>query len=227
MRLSRSRSTNLNSRLAASVGLFGIVVLLICTQPGCLGLVSNLMHAAGADKAPAAYDGLEDSRVAVVTLTENSQYSDDVSARILGRNITQWLAKEVDDIQLVREDKVANWRDTHGWDQIEFEEIGRGVDADKVLAVEVTNLKLRDGATLYRGQADVLITVVDSKTGDTLFRTEVEDFTYPTTAGVYTNETTEDRFRKLYLGILAKRISRQFYPYDPRDDFAIDSIIAR
>lgn len=227
MRLSNSHSSNKGTRLFASLGLTAIACILISTQAGCLGLLSNLIHASGADKVPAAYKGLEESRVAVVTLTENSQFSDDISARILGRNVMQWLASEVDDIELIREDKIANWRDTHGWDQVEFAEIGRGVDAEKVLAIEVTNLKLRDGATLYRGHADVHISVIDAKTGDELYSRDLEDFTYPTTAGVYTNETTEARFRKLYLGILGKRIARQFYPFDAHEDFALDSIIAR
>ncbi|MCO8125482.1 hypothetical protein NHH03_27330 [Stieleria sp. TO1_6] len=204
-----------------------VACLLISTQTGCLGLLSNLMHATGADKIPAAYDGLEKSRVAVVTLTENSQFSDDDAARILGRNVMQHLVTEVKKIELVREDKIANWRDTHGWDQVEFAEIGRGVDADKVLAIEVSNLQLRDGKTLYRGRADVHISVIDAKTGDQLYAHDLDEFTYPTTAGQTTTDTTESRFGKLYLGILAKRIARQFYPYDAHEDFAIDSLIAR
>ncbi len=227
MRLSGHSSTTTMSRFPAPLLLASILCLGLTTQTGCLGLLSNLMHAAGADKTPAAYEGLSDSRVAVVTLTENSAFSDDVSARILGKNVMQWLRTEIRDIELVREDKIANWRDTHGWDQVEFDEIGRGVDADKVLAIEVTNLKLREGATLYRGHADVSITVIDAKNGDILWSKEIEDFTYPNTAGVYTNETTESGFRKLYLGILAKRVARNFYPFDARDDFALDSMIAR
>lgn len=221
------RITSRLSRSSAALLLVMTVGTLLATQPGCLGLLSNLIHASGADKVPAAYEGLEDSKVAVVTITENGQFGDDITARILGRNVSQWLAQEVDDLNLVREDKIANWRDTHGWDHIEYAEIGRGVGADKVLAIEVTNLKLRDGATLYRGSADVQIRVIDSKTGDQLYGSTIDEFTYPTTAGVPTPETTESRFRKLYLGILAKRVARKFYPYDARDDFALDSIIAR
>jgi hypothetical protein len=227
MRLSRFSTSEKGSRLIACSVLMSVACLLVSTQAGCLGLLSNLIHAAGGDKVPAAYEGLEETRVAVVTMTENSQFSDDISARIISNNVMQWLSKEVDEIKLVREEKIANWRDTHGWDQVEFAEIGRGVDADKVLAIEVTNLKLRDGATLYRGHADVRVTVVDSKNDDLLFAIDIDDFTYPTTAGVYTNEMTEDRFRKLYLGILSKRIARQFYAFDAHEDFALDSIIAR
>ncbi|MEM6473153.1 MAG: hypothetical protein AAF802_26565 [Planctomycetota bacterium] len=201
--------------------------MLLACQPGCLGVISNIMHATGADKTPAAYDGLEKSRVAIVTVTENSQFGDDTSARILSRNISQWIGSEVKEVDLVREDKISDWRDTHGWDQLEFAEIGRGVEADKVLAIEVANLKLRDGPTLYRGNADVRVSVIDSKTGEELFSSEIEEFQYPITAGVYTNETTESRFRKLYLGILGKRIARQFFPFDAHEDFALDGFIAR
>jgi hypothetical protein len=226
MGLDQPRAWKTRSRISAGVIVVAIIATML-TQPGCLGLLSNLMHAAGANKVPAAFEGLEKSRVAVVTITENGQFGDDVAGRILGRNVSQWLAQEVDDIELVREDQIANWRDTHGWDVIEYAEIGRGVDADKVLAIEVTDLKLRDGATLYRGSANVHVAVIDAKTGQELFHSDIDEFTYPTTAGVYTNETTEVRFRKLYLGILAKRIARKFYAYDARDDFALDSIIAR
>ena len=199
----------------------------LVTQTGCMGLVANLVHASGADKVPAAYDGLKASRVAVVTITENGMFTDDESARILGRNVSQWLNDNVKKIEIVREDKIADWRDTNGWDNIDFTEIGRGVGAEKVIGIEVANLKLRDGATLYRGRADVDVTVVDVASGDTVHRHSLEDFTYPETAGQYTSETTEKRFRKLYLGILAKRIARQFYPYDYHEDFALDSIVAR
>ncbi|MEO1618445.1 MAG: hypothetical protein AAFV88_21510 [Planctomycetota bacterium] len=213
--------------LRSLAGICVLLPLLCATQTGCLGLISNIMHATGADKTPAAYNGLRECSVAVVTVTENGQFGDDTAARILSRNVTQWLGSEVKEIELIREDEIADWRDRHGWDQLEFAEIGRGVEADKVLAIEVANLKLRDGATLYRGNADVRVSVIDSKTGEELYHTEIDEFEYPTTAGVYTNETTESRFRKLYLGILGKRIARQFFAFDAHEDFALDSIIAR
>ena len=101
---------------------------------------------------PAKYDGLEDTRVAVVTVTDSSHYTDDVSARLLSRKVGEVLTTEVDDLRLVREDRIQQWRDTNGWDSIDFLEIGQGVNAEKVLGIELTNLRLRDGATLYRGR---------------------------------------------------------------------------
>ena len=39
-------------------------------------------------------------------------------------------------------------------------------------------------------------------------------------------ETTEARFRKLYLGMLAKRLAQRFHPYDASEMFALDGVIA-
>ncbi|NND97475.1 MAG: hypothetical protein HKN47_09135, partial [Pirellulaceae bacterium] len=195
-------------------------------QPGCLGVFANLMHAVGADQVPAEYKGLEDSSVAIVTVTNSSHYSDDTSARLLSRMVSDIVIKEVDDVSLVREDQIEQWRDLNGWDSVDFLSIGKGVKADKVLGIELTNLRLRDGATLYRGRADVSLSVIDVATGEVLYRRSLDEFTYPITAGQYTSETTESRFRKLYLSMLAKQIARSFHRWDMTDDFATDGIIA-
>ena len=202
------------------------VALLLVTQPGCVGLIANLVHAVGADRIPAEYEGLKDTKLAVVTVTDSSQYSDDVSARLLSRRVGNLLTQKVDNVRLVREDQIQQWRDTNGWDAVDFLSIGRGVEAEKVLGIELTNLQLREGATLYRGRADVTLSVLDVKTGEVLYSRDMEDFTYPSTAGQYTSETTESRFRKLYLDMLAKQICRAFHPYDFSETVALDGAIA-
>ncbi|TWU43286.1 hypothetical protein Q31b_23240 [Novipirellula aureliae] len=206
-----------------------LLATLMLTQPGCLGIVSNLIHASGADKIPADYKDskeLEDCRLAIVTLADNSEYSDNISARLLSRYVGDILIKELDDVRLVREDEIADWRDSHGWDTVDFAEIGKGVKADKVIGIELRNLTLRDGPTLYRGRSDVSLAVIDVASGDVLYRTDLDQFTYPVTTGQYTSETNETRFRKLYLGMLAKQIGRSFHPYDFSDTIAIDGTIA-
>jgi len=202
-----------------------LAVLLVLTQPGCLGIAANLMNAVKGHSVEAEFAGLEDQRVAVVTITDSSQYSDDASARILSRRVADILQTEVKKIEIVREDEVQQWRDRNGWDAIEFIDIGRGVKADKVVAIEMTDLRLRDGATLYRGRATVTTTVYDIETGRAEFRRHLDEFTYPETAGQYTSETTETRFRTLYLSVLASRLSRFFHSYDYSDTVALDATI--
>ena len=200
--------------------------IMLTTQPGCLGLVANLVHAVGGDKIPAEYEGLEGSKVAVVTITDSSQYSDDASARILSRKLGEIITREIKEVRLVREDQIEQWRDTNGWDAIDFLSIGRGVEAEKVIGIELGGLRLRDGATLYRGRANVMVTVMDVKTGDIVYQRDLEEFTYPVNAGQYTSETNDSRFRKLYLTMLAQKIARIFYPYDLSETFALDGAIA-
>lgn len=196
------------------------------TSTGCLGLAANFMHAAGLDRIPAEYDGLEDASVAVVVLTETARPSDDPVARDLTRRVGQELIRYVDDIQIVREDRVADWCDRNGWDSRDFEALGRDVAADQVLVIEVANLKLRDGATMYKGIADVNMEVIDVESGHKVHSKAIEEFSYPKLAGQHANETTEKRFRGLYLGILAAEITRAYRPYDSNERVALDSRIA-
>ncbi len=213
--------------LLAKTTCLALMALAAVVQSGCLGLASNLLHAVGANMVPAEYKGLEDKTVAVITMGDGSQYSDDVATRELSLKVAEILTKEIDDIRLVREDKIAKYRDINGWDTVDFGEIGLAVGADKVVGIELNNLRLQDGATLYRGRADVVVHVIDAATGTVEYTRNLDEFTYPTVAGQYTSETTEARFRKLYLGMLAQEIGRTFHPYDFTDRLALDSAIAR
>lgn len=184
------------------------------------------MHAVGADQIPPECAALKDSEVAIVVMTDQSQYSDDIAARLLTRKLGGVLSQEVKGLKLGREDAVQQWRDTHGWDNVDYLEIGKGIDTSKLLVIELTNLRLRDGATLYRGRADVHVTLFDVKTEKVLFEKEIDEYTYPVSAGQYTSETTEPKFRKLYLDMLARRIARCFHSYDFADTVALDGAIA-
>jgi hypothetical protein len=188
-------------------------------------MMSNLMHAAGMDMIPPECTCLEESTLAIITVT-NSSRADDVAARELSRRVGEVLTQKVDEVTLVREDKIEQWRDVNGWNAIDFASMGQSVKAEKVLAIEVTNMRLRDGATLYRGRADVVIKVFDVETGNIEYTKSLDEYTFPTVAGQYTSETTEARFRRLYLTMLADEIGRSFHPYDMSDRFALDSAIA-
>ncbi len=210
------------SRRAA---MFTMIAGGLAVQTGCLGFAANILNVVRGHTVKAEFPGLEGKRVAVVTITDSSQYSDDASARILSRRVAEILENEVKNCTLVREDEVQQWRDRNGWDAIEFIDIGRGVKADKVLGIEMTGLRLRDGATLYRGRAAVTATVYDIASGSVEFRRHLEEFTYPVSAGMYTSETTETKFRNLFLGVLAAKISRYFHGYDFSETVALDAAI--
>lgn len=198
---------------------------LLATQPGCIPFVANLIHAVKGNDVPADFDGLEEKKVAVVTVTDSSAYTDDTAARILNRYVSETLLDKVKKIQLVREDEVDSWRDTQGTNRIDYVALGRGVQCDKVVAIEMTNLRLRDGQTMYRGHADVTVIVHDVASNSVEFRRTLEDYTYPAAAAIPITETDESRFRRLYLEMLGQRIARHFHPYDFRDGWAADARI--
>jgi hypothetical protein len=203
----------------------GLALVVVC-QTGCLGLASQMMHVAGLNLSPAECDGLDDSTVAVVTITDSTQYTNDSAARDLSRRVGSVLTTEGDDITLIREDLVQQYRDVHGYESDNFSAIGKEVGADKVLVIEMTDLSLRDGATLFQGSADVHLQVVDVKTGNTIYQDHIDQYTFPKSTGQHTSETTEKRFRKLYLTMLASEIGRRFHPFDPTETVAQDVLIA-
>ncbi len=196
-------------------------------QSGCvLPFAANLMHAVGADMVPPEYSDLKEQTVAVITSTDGSQYSQDVVAREMNRMVGAIIAEEVKELTLIRQDQIDQWRDVHGWDTSDFRMIGRGVKADKVILIEVADLTLQEGATLFRGRCDALVKVIDVASGETEYSKRLDEYTYPKMAGQDITETTETRFRKLYLSMLSKEIARSFHPYDLTDRIAADSVIA-
>jgi hypothetical protein len=195
------------------------------TSTGCM-LAANLMHAAGMDLIPAEYEGFEEASVAVVVLTETARPGDDPVARELTRRVSQELLKHVKKIEISREDKVADWWDRNGWDSTEFQALGREVAADRVLVIEVANLTLKDGPTMYRGVSDLHLQVFEVESGNKVYQRTIGEFAYPKMAGQHSNETTEKKFRTIYLTVLAAEIGRSFRRYDQNETVALDSKIA-
>ena len=206
---------------ALIAGVLATIALL--TQPGCLGLVANLAHAVGADKVPAEYKGLKDQKVAVVTVSDSSPYAEDRSARSLNDLVTEILNREIKDIEVIRSEKIDDWRDRNGWDEADYVAIGKGVGATRVLAIELSGLRLREGPNLYRGHADVSVEVIDVATGDREYRKTIEDFTFPRNAAQDAGNVSESKFRRMYLAMVARQVTRLFHSYDLTDDFALDS----
>jgi len=196
------------------------------TQSGCVvPFAANLMHAVGADMIPAEYQQLGEKKVAVITSTAGSQYSQDIVAREVNQRVAAILNEKVEEITLVTQDEIDQWRDVNGWDETDATKIAVGVGADKVISIEVADLRLREGATLFRGRSNVRVQAIDVATGKVEYTRSLEDYTYPKLAGQDITETTESRFRKLYLSMVSQEIARSFHPYDLTDRYATDSKI--
>lgn len=193
---------------------------------GCVNLASNLMYAFGKNKTPAEYDGFKGKKVAIVCGSE-SGLSNDATSTLLTQYLNVLLSANVKEITIIKQNKVDKWLDTNGWSESDYQEIGKGVEADQVLAVHMSNLTLRDGMTLYKGKSDISVSVYDiANDGKVVFRKHFPEFEYPKIGGPTVTDMSEAKFRVMFLQIVSKRIATLFYEADPNEMFAIDAASA-
>lgn len=192
---------------------------------GCIGFAANMLHAIHGNNRPAAYDGLAGKRIAVVVSSDKG-IGTDATSSLLTSYIEMLLNQNMDEeTDVVRQSEVERWLDSHGWNDSDYVEIGTGVDADCVLAVEVMNMKMKDGATLYRGQADITASVYDiASGGKILFKQDIPEFSFPQIGGTPITDTSEAKFRSMFLTIVSQKIAGLFYEVEATQDFAQDAI---
>jgi len=195
---------------------------------GCAGLLTTLQWAGGKNLVPAEYDDLKGKRVAVVCVSDNSSYGTGSESLLLAREVSLILRANVKDIELVRADEIADWIDRKGWDEIDYREVGRGVKAERVVAVGLAGFSIREGASLYKGRADVSVSVYDmADGGHEVFRKSVPEFGFPATGPYPAGDLSEVQFRRAFLNTLSQHVARYFYAYDVAEDYSRDSAFIR
>jgi hypothetical protein len=204
--------------------LFVLGALLTCSLAGC-GTFAQLMYTLKGMEVKAAYDGLQDSRVAVVVVSDASSYGPDSLTRVVGRALGARLSQKVKNITVINQQVIENWQDTHGWNEVDFVALGKGVKADKVLAIEIGSYSIREGATLYKGRATITTSVYDLKNENQLVFTQgPAEFQFPKSHGRPAISTNAQHFEAAYLGQLVETIARNFHKHDRVDTVAEDAI---
>ncbi len=190
---------------------------------GCINMAANMIHAITGNNRPADFDGLKEKRVAVVCLTDGGLAAD-ANAAMLTNYIHAGFNSNIKKIDVVRASEVERWIDSHSGDGADYLEIGKGVKADRVVAVEVVNLSVKNGATLYQGKSDIAVTVYDIPGGGKiLYQKNIPEFVFPKMGGPTITDVTEAKFRARYLAIVARTVATLFYPVDATADFALDA----
>jgi hypothetical protein len=200
------------------------VAALLLTQVGCVGLLTNLLYPG--HLIPAAYDGLNQQRVAVVCVSTDSIQSPYSTSNLLARKIHGMLQRKVKGIELIDEDKVADWVDNNDWDQVDdgYRKIGEGLRADKVVAVEVSSYSLHDGGTMFKGRCTVDVAVYDMvEGGKKILVLDTLPVVYPDNGGVSTTTQSDREFRDDFLKVVAHEVAKNFYRYDLKEDMALDA----
>ena len=206
-----------------------VVILLCLTLPltGC-GLLAHSLYVIKGNKVKPLYDDLHGQRIAVICMASSPAAGPNSPSGMIAQEVSKILTKNVKDIELVRQSEIADWIDRNHWDELDYLELGRGVKADRVIALDLESFRLREGKTLFKGRATVTTTVYDlTKEGKIGYKATAHDFMFPQNGARHTAETTEASFRRMYIRALGRHLAKAFYSYDMEEDFAYDATSIR
>jgi len=207
-------------RLSTRLGLFAAALLVACS--GCSTLLTAAYILMPED-TPAEFKGLKGKHVAVVCKPiVELEFSDAGSARELAATVGGLLERNVRKTRVIDQQEVARWIDEHAW--VDYPTVGKALDADLVVGIDLEEFRLHEGSTLYRGRATAHVRVFDIATGKVVFEKRYDDFQYPADGAVPTSDRSEMQFRGMFLQILAGRIARSFHAYDSRTSFAEENL---
>ena len=183
-----------------------------------------LIHAWKGHLVEAKYDGLEGRRVAVVCLSDANIYASELAV-----GVERFLRRHVPRIEIVPQSKIYAWQDTNEWDELDYQRLGEGIEADVLVAIELSSFRLYDGQTMYKGRATAVTTVYDVANGDeAVFQSPTTEHVFPANAAYATTDMSEDKFRRQFMVSLAREIAKDFHAYSLTDDFAVDpTLVAR
>lgn len=210
-------------RLAtAKLFLLAAAALVVSTSSGCVGMLAQLGYIIYGEKRDAEYEGLEGKKVAVVCVSGSSSYSSGAAAEQVAQIVGSLLKSKIEKMELISHNRVADWIDSNDWSEVDYREIGRGLEADMVVAIDLHSFTFRN-PTIYRGKADVTVRVIDMKAdGAQVYRKRIPEFHYPANGGVHTADTTEDEFQIAFVKQLSWDIAKRFFDYDVLTEFAQD-----
>jgi hypothetical protein len=200
-----------------------LFVLLALGVSGCTQLLLTSAFLIKGMETDPEFPGLKGSKTAVVCRPiVELKYSGTNSASLLARTLGSRLTQKGKKIRVIDQQKIEEWTDEHDWE--EFSEVGKAMKSDFVVGIEMEEFSLYQGQTIYQGRATVHVTVRDmKKDGDVVYEKRLDRIIYPPQGGVATSDKTEEQFRRQFLDVVAERIGRCFYPWDHRDDYAMDS----
>lgn len=208
------------------LGLTMLLCVACLSSTGCIGALAQLFYVIKGHEIPADYSEFEGKRVAIVVGTDSSAYGQDPLADKIERYVVHHFITNIDEIEIVPPLEIDNWIDINGWGDTpaQLADLGKGVEADLVLSINVEGYSIREGQTLYKGRSDVSLKVVNSLDGDVTYTQVPQHMEYPE-HGRPAIQTDDRRFETFYLAWLTEQISRNFYAHDRVTDIADDAAL--
>lgn len=202
--------------------LLALLIVGLVPLAGC-SAIATAMYVVKGTNVPAEYDGLRNKRVAVVCRpSANLTYGNTQAAKLIAKEVNSLLRQNVRKIKLVDQREVEEWIDSHGLD--EYDELGRALDVDMILAIELEHFSLYQGQTIYQGKITTTFTVYDMRQdGEVVYERAGRESMWPPNAVVSTSEKSEIEFRRDCVREFSREIARHFYAHDSHVDIARDS----
>src|SRR5262249_54387196 len=98
------------------------------------------------------------------------------------------------------------------WD--EFVEIGKAVDAEMIVAIDLQEFNLYQGATVYQGKSNLMVSVYDvSKGREPVYTENPPQAVFPPNP-IATSDVAEPQFRAQFISVIAEQVARYFYDHN-------------
>ena len=207
----------------------GLVLMLLVPATGCIHtmIATGVYLWEGGNFAPAECKALEQQRVVVFCRQPAShEFRHSGASRMIAERVSEKLDMNVPGIEVVAQRHVDNWIDEN--DSDDFEELGKAVEADMVVYIDLGHFELFKGKTVYQGNTLVSVSVHDMKQkGKRVWEKEMGEVLYPRHSGVAVQDKPKAAFQKEFINVVADEIAVHFYKHDPHANFAIDAIANR
>ena len=207
------------------------LALMLVISGGCTQLLFTVAYLGGWGDDDAECNVLKGKTVVVVCRpTSTLQFSDPRVAREIARKVAKLLEENVSKIKLVDQRKVDRWTDEHKW--AEFDDVGKALEAEVVVGIDLLQFDLFEAQTLLHGKASVSLRVVslfkevDKKKVpdvDVAFEKDFPRITYPPYSSISTADRDPSQFRKEFIDVIANQLARVSYSHDPNDDVGQDA----
>jgi hypothetical protein len=200
-------------------------LIILTSSAGCINEMAQLMYIIKGHQVPPKFEGLEGKRVAVLCVSDASAYGPDTLTYTVSRNVGIKIARGVKEVAVIGQRKIESWIDEHGWEESSVVPLGQGVKADVLVVIEIGSYSIHEGATIFKGNADLTVTVYDiEKDGQVSFADGPSIFSFPEN-GRPAIQTSDRQFEAFFLARLTEHISRLFVAYDRMETFADDAMM--
>lgn len=211
---------------ASAVRIIHLITLAAVVLPaasGCSTLFTAAYLFQPAD-VPAEFNGLRGKHVAIACRPiVELEFTDAGSARELASLVGAQIGSKVRRTRIISQQEVARWVDENSW--VDYPSLGKSLDADLVVGVDLEAFRLHEGSTLYRGRATAHVKVYEVATKKIVFEKRIDDFSFPANTAIPASDRSEAEFRGMFLQMLSQKISRCFHAYESREVFAEDSLM--